>query len=50
MDSKKYKKPVNITDKEAGPTAMENKLVVTSGEREGRGNIGMGEWDMQTTE
>ena len=44
MESKKYKKTlVNIT-KKSRLTDKENKLVVTSGEREGRrGNIGIRE-------
>ena len=41
MESKKYNKLVNIT-KEKQLTDIENKLVVTSGEREGgKGNIGV---------
>ena len=43
MESKKYDKLVNITKKKQTHD-RENKLMVTSGEREGgRGNIGLGE-------
>ena len=43
MESKKYNKLVNKT-KRSRLTDIENKLVVTSGEREeGRGNVGVGE-------
>ena len=38
MESKKYNKLVNITKKKQ-TTYTENKLVVTSGEREGGGAI-----------
>ena len=34
MESKKYNKLVNITKKKIKLTDIENKLVVTSGERE----------------
>ena len=44
---KKYNKVVNIT-KRSRLTYIENKLVVTSGERERRGNIGVGEQEVQT--
>ena len=45
VESKKYNKSVNKTNKQTKSrlTDIENKLVVTSGERErGRGNIGVG--------
>ena len=43
MEPKKYNKLVNKV-KRSRFTDIENKLVVTSGEREeGRGNIGVGE-------
>ena len=42
MESKKYNKVVNITRKKQTPN-IENKLVVTSGEREaGRSKTGIG--------
>ena len=48
MESKTYNKLVNITKKKR-LTDIENKLVVTSEEREvGRGNLGVGEWEVQT--
>ena len=44
VESKKYNKLVNTTQKKGRLTDVENKLVVTSGEREGRrGNIGVGD-------
>ena len=51
MDSKKYNKQVNITTtKRNRLTDTENKLVVTSGEREvGRGKTGVGDSEIQTT-
>ena len=43
MESKKYNKLGNVKKKRSRLTGIENKLVVTSGEREcGRGNIGVG--------
>ena len=47
MESKKYNKLVNKT-KRNRLTDTEKKLVVASGG--GRGNIGVGEWEAQTTE
>ena len=47
MESKKYNKPVNIT-KRNRLTDIENKLVVTSGEREGgRAKIGVGDSEIK---
>ena len=46
MESKKYSKLVNTTKKETDSQYRE--LVVTSGERKGRGNISVGEWEVQT--
>ena len=43
VKSKEFNKPVNITKKKRRVTDVENKLVVSSGEREGRkGNIEVG--------
>ena len=46
MESKKYNKLVDITRSRL--TDIENKLVGTTGERVGRGSIGVGEWEVQT--
>ena len=49
MESKKYNKLVNIT-KRSRLKDIQDKLMVTSEERESRrGNIGVGEWEVQTT-
>ena len=40
MESKKYKKLVKVTEKEAH-SYTENKLVAAGGERRGRGKIGV---------
>ena len=45
----KYNKLVNVTKKRGRLTDIENKLVVTSGIR-GRGNIGVGELEVQIIE
>ena len=43
MEAKEYNKLVNVTKKEAHSQTLENKLVVTSGDREdGRGQAGVG--------
>ena len=47
MESKKYNKVVNIIRNKQTPN-IENKLVVTSGEREeGRSKTGVGNWEVQ---